>query len=351
MSSKLHFGFFVVLGLAVRLAAQSQPGAQLPTYLPASEPDVNKLMADRQKFVKEYYQPDEATLAKLQKSMLDVVPFQEKYQKDSALTLSRISLAMGIVSEPGTTEEERAARLNKFGQQAGTIYSRAPLSLANVVKMTEPLLTQDKVAFARAKISGQLSSRLQGQPLDMTKLDVYLTPPPSVTPRPIISRSTNADQREMLSNHRPETPLTNTAPPQPPAQPVENKVKPQTPQPVQPPAPTAAQPVAPPPPPPKVVKVALPKDTWSKDIESSKKKYNYNPEQLKVVEIITTSVMSRAEKPSTEKDISGNMPIDLLYDELVQRLDALASIEQRQKANPPGATPATPAAPVQPAGH
>ncbi|QDV91152.1 hypothetical protein RAS2_22420 [Phycisphaerae bacterium RAS2] len=311
-------------------------------YLAATEADTNKLVADRERFIRTYYEPDPAAMAAIQKSLAEAAKLQDKYRFDVALTLSRMGLALGIASEnPEYSPEKRAEVMGRLRAQASRYYAMGPLSLAKVAKMAEGSLSADRIAAGHAKLNAALQHVPNATPVDIAKLDAFLSPPLAATPKPIIPRSapmdvqalTQQDQNQQImpanAANQPAPMAQNPAQPTAPT-PAEQKV------PERPVMPAAAvnpppQPVQPPAPP-REIKPAPATNTWADFAKQCATRFKYTADQQKSADTVLDSVMKRAGSAGDAKDSAGHKMVDVLYDELQQRLESIASIEQRQAA-------------------
>ena len=338
----------------------------------SAELTAQQLLADRLDFVKEMYQPSAEQLGKITPLLDKLVPDQEKYGAKVRLTLRRLRLAVSVAAtEPLNPEEEtdRAGTMATLQDQIYALQAGAPLSFANVIRIVEPLLPKDEVNAAHARIKASLARRLKrdAAAIDIAKVDALLSPP--VIPEEVPAMPPGPPP--------PSTPPVETKP----APPVEAKppppaeAKPQTPTPpVPPPAPTTqpavvppatTKPATPPLPPvveaPKVVKPAPPEAEWTKQYEAAAAKYNLNDNQKKTAEQALKACMDRAaayreknkgdyEKAKAMSDPAQkeaamkklNEPLDKLYDELMQRVDSIATLEQRLRAEGKLAVPRAP---------
>lgn len=311
-------------------------------HLPATEPDTAKLVADREKFIRTFYEPDPAAMAAIQKSLAEAAKLQDKYRFDVALTLSRMGLALGIASEnPEYSPEKREEVWNRLRAQAFRYYAMGPLSLAKVAKMAEGSLSADRIAAGHAKLNAALQHFPNATPVDIAKLDAYFSPPLAATPKPIIPRSAPMDVQALTKqDENPQTmPLNAANQPTPMAQ---NPAQPAAPTPAdqkvpeRPVMPAAAvnpppQPVQPPAPP-REIKPAPATNTWADFAKQCATRFKYTADQQKSADTVLDSVMKRAGSAGDAKDSAGHKMVDVLYDELQQRLESIASIEQRQAA-------------------
>jgi hypothetical protein len=312
-------------------------------YLPATEQDTAKLIADRERFVRHFYAPDPAAMAAIQKSLAEAAKLQDKYRFDVALTLSRMGLALGIASEnPEYSPEKRTEVMSRLRAQAARYYAMGPLSLAKVAKMAEGSLSADRIAAGHAKLNAELAGIPGATPVDLAKLDTYLVPPLPITPKPIIPRAAPMDVQALTQQdenpqgmppqaaHQAEPQTMNPKQANAPAAADERKVpeRPVMPAAVVNPPPQPVQPPAPP----REIKPAPATSTWADFVKQCAAKFKYTADQQKAADSVLESVMKRAGAAGDAQDSAGHKIVDVLYDELQQRLESIASIEQRQAA-------------------
>lgn len=328
-------GVFVLGVFACAASGQS------PTpYLPASEPDANKLMADRIRFVRDFYEIDNPTTDKLINELRGLVSFQEKYIAESSKSIYRIELAATLVmNDPNSPESERTAKQSRFKNQLEAIHARAPMSLSKIAAMADSMVGQPKADAAHAKMAKFFANKLGGQPFATTRLDGLVMPPLK-----------QVKQNEVIATAKPApTPAPASPTPTPTQNPPVAKANPPVTTP--PAAPPAAPQLAPSIP--RDIKPAPPVSDWPNMVNEKTTKVAYSPEQKRVAEKIIAQCKARADalknSPDADKPIESkhgkHKPLDLLYDELVQRVDALATAEQKAKLAPPAA-PAPTAAPT-----
>lgn len=347
---KRSSAYLLVLGVGLCGLTAQTVWAYGPTwsspYLSADEPDANKLLADRTKFVRENYQLPAAESDKIVQSLTGLVSVQERYLRESSLTLSRLRLAITLVgTDPAKSEPERGAKAAVFQGQYRRILSNAPMGLQNVVKLTEAALSTESIAPARAKIQAKFAdaAKISGIPFAVENLDALAGGPLDPGPRPEVRLP---DPTSPIAGAPPppaQTPITKTVHPQMPAQP---KI-PQGPVPAPPrniaiPPKPAYQ--APPPPAPPVTQ-------WPDLVKNLADKYELTPEQRTTVESVLTQSKARADDHRQRNQGSYdeaaklsdddakmkklqelNLPVDVIYDQMKQRVESIASIEQRNKA-------------------
>ena len=84
-----------ISGLSVQ-SVRADGSAWSSPYLSADQLDVKGLLADRTKFVQENYQLPSAESSKVLQSLSGLVSVQERYQREIALTLDRLRLAITL---------------------------------------------------------------------------------------------------------------------------------------------------------------------------------------------------------------------------------------------------------------
>jgi hypothetical protein len=328
-------------------------------------------------------------MEKLTKDLAALVPFQEKYRNETQKTVARIELAITLTSnDVNIAAPERPVRVARFKDQISAIHGRAPLSLANVIKAAETGLSAEQVKAARDKMAARFADRLQGAPLDVVRIDALLVAPATSGNLPTLAKALAkadppADQPQMVFtkvNPTPTpaspsppraatTPAPATNPPATPAPTPASAARPSPPAsttpPLPPPPKPSAAPATPAAPPPRVIGPAPPESEWNLFLEKSVTKYAFNADQKKVADRVFAQCKARAgeylqkskpeyesaakisdPKAKAEKTAELNKPLDRLYDELVQRIESVASAEQKAKATkaqesaPPVVTPA-----------
>lgn len=341
----------IVLGVGLLLSAGAFASAKDRPYLSADEADVEKLLEDRIRFVRDMYQPSGSDMAKIQESLRDLVNAQQQYQRQAALTLSRLALAISIVHhDPNLIHERKLLRINKFQTQYHNILARAPLSLLHTVRLAEATVPAEQASAGRARMTEKLALNAKelATVFDLDRVDGIVHGPIEPGPRPAIQLpDRQAPQPLVLSPQ----PAERSAP-----------LQPATPS-VQPSAETPAEPAKalPPPPPPAPrsvspspgapVATAPPVSAWKDHLNVATQKYGFNPAQMEAAQsVINQSIgfaMKHIERNQSAIDQANAMPdspektaklkelndpVDRTYDSMVRRIDALASIEQRNRA-------------------
>ncbi len=344
----LLMGVGLLICLAAGASAEDRP------YLSSNEPDAEKLLENRIRFVADMYQPSGPDMAKIQDALRDLVTPQETYQRQSALTLSRLQLAISIVHhDPNTVYERKLLRINSFQTQFHNMLARAPLSLAHVLRIAEATISSEQAGAGRARMAQKLAVQAKelGIMFDIERIDGIVFGPVEAGPRPAIQlpdRSApqplvlNPQTQEKPAPLQPATPSVQPTSPTTPAQTPVAETKPPPPPPSRPlPASTPGAPVPP----------APPIAEWKNHLNVATEKYGFNAAQMEAAQGVINQTISFAakfqesnqasldeakampdspEKAARIKELTD--PVDRAYDAMVRRIDSLASIEQRNRA-------------------
>jgi len=301
-----------------QVPAQSGGGAGPTT--PASDATDKELLTEPLQFIQTMYKLSAEQKAKLQTMLAELLPDHRGYEERIALTLHRLRTARSIAAhDPTMREADRKRMAAKFERQYNNIKARAPLSYANIIRRTETMLSQAQVAEARARIMAKFADRLGGDApsFDIKKIDALLAgpiPPPDRYQTPQ-SEATRLDAH--AASERPQTPPTNTREP--------HKRSPSKPDPV---SKTVPQ---------RTIKPAPPESEWPQYTEMRSARYGFNAEQKKTAKDILSNCQSRV---ASYRKL--NHSVDALFDEYMQRVDALITVEQRQRIDgiaPPKSDP------------
>ncbi|OWY71158.1 hypothetical protein B7486_11180 [cyanobacterium TDX16] len=315
--------------------------AAQPPYLSSDQQDIERLVADRNKFVHDMYQAGGSESAKILDALRELMPAQAQYQRESALTLSRLRLAMTITyHDSSVSQDQRSARWKKFHRQYYSILAKAPLSLRNTIRVVEASLPSEIVSAGRARMAERLSEQVKaaGEAFDIEKIDGIVMGEIAAGPAPAIQLPERPAPQPVVVTH------DDTPPPANPAQPAVTQARPATP----PPPPAPATPRVPP-------GAPLPEapllEQWNAALTSATEKYEYDATQLETAKGVVNQSIKSAEAllaqskaamdeaaamvdgpEKTKKMDELKMPINRLYDSMVKRLDSLASIEQKNRA-------------------
>lgn len=360
--------FFCTLLIALctaRIDAQLASPPAEPATEKATEPRSRILVAARLQFIRSMYKLDADDEAKLEKLVKELEFDQEMYEAQTSVTLRRLRVAIASLARNSDLSEETRAKLTStFERQYHGIHARSPLGIPNLVKRFEGMLTPNQVAQAHDRICTELGDRLgsdQTEP-DMERVEALIAGPipPAEDPlaRSIARRYAPppANRRPAPTPQRDPTAAQPTPPDVPPstrpetARPPQGDVTKATPPPGVRPAPRGrdrarAAPARRRPPRP-----APPEAEWRERLETASAEFGYTEDQKKITQRALRSCLARAAahreqhsqdyaaaetiaEPTekTQRISELNRRLDSLYDELVQRIDAVATIEQRQK--------------------
>jgi hypothetical protein len=344
----------VIVSVAAATAQSTDvpaPAMYKPVPAEAGEITSQKLLVDRITFAKEAYGLNEEQAKKIVPLLEQLVPAQDRYDLKMRLTLRRTALAASLATHsrvnPPSDREGTVARLE---DQIRSVHANAPMSLAGIMKVVEPILPKEQVDAAHNRIKSEAATRLKrdAAAIDLAKIDALLAPPLTlIAPVPMQPPPTD------IQPSSPES--TSATPPQP--APVDPHAK-------------AAPPPPPPPQPPKPIPPAPPEDQWTKDHQAIIAKYEFSDVQKMTAEAALKGCIDRAaahreahkadyetaqklSDPAAKETMTKalQLPLDKLYDELVQRTEALATLEQKLRAEgkvllPPKTPPAAVAPPT-----
>ncbi|HKQ49079.1 MAG TPA: hypothetical protein VJZ71_13495 [Phycisphaerae bacterium] len=319
-------------------------------YLPASEADVKRLLEDRTRFIQENYQLPPAESAKVLQALNGLVSVQERYQREIALTLDRLRLVITLVgTEPALASPDQQSQVAKYRGQYHRLLSKAPMSLQNIVKMTEASLSTEQITPARGRIEARFADavKISGIPFAIENLDALACGPlhpgkrPEIRmPSPETAPIAQAPAAPMPPIQRPKTdaPVRPTPPtiPTPP-----RPVGPAPPPNVGPPPPQPTAPVAP----------APPTTQWPELVKGSADKFDFSADQRTSAEMVLTQSQTRAEEHRQRNQAAYdeaaklsdedakmkklqelNKPVDAIYEQMQRRIESIASMEQKNKA-------------------
>ncbi len=331
---------------ATPLAAQTpQPAAGKPARPAANrlDPATSKLprqVDDRLQFMRKMYALDASQLAKARAEMMPLLDAHETYMDGQGMMLRRLSKAILLVlpSQPDLTDAHREVIRKKLQRKIHRIHAEAPLSYANVAKLVEKTLGQDVISRGRKQMASSFARELAGAAVDINKLDELAIPPLRPAPKVAAAPTPVARPVARPSVNPPTGAPSKTAHDHPPHPGHEAHAK------------------LPPPPKgrisslraPKPIVAAPPIARWPETLKASVAKYGFSGQQSKSAQSVLASCRKRAEAHlaarKTEYDQANqladakakamrinklNTKINKLYHEMNQRIDSIASIEQR----------------------
>jgi hypothetical protein len=362
----------ILTSLASNRSALAQaPGADASgkpyLYWPGAKKEA--LLDDRSRFLKEIYHPTPEELAKIERLLADLYPAHEKYASEISLTVHRVKMAAAIVnSEQKTSNDPNQPTLETFKRQLERLYAGAPLSLARVAARMEMSLRPPDVAAARERLTAKFAPLLapRATPIDLDELDALVGPafvpgPPPIPPTPRPTQAPFPIAREELGKFMP-THIVTREDGTPVEVPAAAAQKPAAPPAMQQPNEAAAPPHAHSPAPPiqptvvnvpREIKPAPPLADWDAYPKSTAERLGFTAEQTAKAEAIASQCKQRAAQyrdetkeayadlaritdpaAAAEKRKALDAGFDQIYDEMTQRVDAIATIEQVVNAKP-----------------
>lgn len=258
---------------------------------------------------------------------------QRQYQFETNVTLRGIRAAMRDVTASGlVAPENRAAFQAKFERQLyDFVYLKAPMSYANLLKGVEAGLASEQVARGRDHLKKMYQGATEFS-LDTVDWDLR---------RPVEMPSMAVKERPSLPAFEP---MAESAPPRTPPKSAKPKVE-KTARPTAPPTTPAASPPAKTTPP-KPLKPAPPVDQWVGLVDQTIAKYNFSEQQKTQAQEILHQCQDNARmhkrqyekgNQKAEGSASGlktlNHKLDTIYNQLAERVESLATLEQKHAAD------------------
>ncbi len=339
MYARLSLVLFAMAVFATPLAAQTPAPAAAKRLDPATS-ELLKQVDARLQFMRKMYALDAAQLAKAQAEMKPLLGAHKTYMDGQATMLRRRSKAILLVlpAQPDLTDAEREAIRKKLQRQIHRMYAEAPLSYANVAKLVEKSLREDAIARGRKQMASSFARELAGAVVDINKLDALVIPPLRPAPRVAVAPPPVVRPAVKPRVASPTQPPSRTTPDHPPHPGHEAHAKLPPPPKGKLPSPRLS----------KSIVAAPPVDQWPQTLEASVAKYHFSNNQSKSAQAVLASCRKRANAHLTARKADYakasqltdgkvkaaqlkklNTQIDKLYHEMHQRIDSIASIEQR----------------------
>ncbi len=338
-----------------------------------------KLLDDRLSFVRHVYQLDESQLGKVRPVLEQLASEQRSYEQRIGLTLHRLQLAITLLAaNESLYAGDRSGAMMKLQHQIRKLHAEAPLSLVNVMRRVEPLLGKDPADAARARLKAELVDRLKQVPAEteVEEIDFLLAPPVDLvelprtvlpdTPMPAAPMDSTPPVAQVPARPVERPPVIPVAPPSEGATPSPSPTPPAAPVPeTRPPARPA--PLAAPFSPPVPLPPAPEESEWAQRARAIQETHGFTDQQRVVAARVLKSIQDRAaahreqrradyeqaaKLSGAEKDqqLRGlNRRLDQLYDELIRRTEAIATLEQRFRVAGAASPARPPSAPVPPA--
>jgi len=320
---------------------------QAPTDKPARPParltkattgELPKELTGRLLFMRKMYTLDESQLAKARAEMTALADEHKNYMDGRQMMLRRLSKAILLVlpSQPDLTDADRETIRKKLQRKIHRIHAEAPLSYTAIAKLVEKSLDKDAIARGRKQMASSFARQLAGAVIDINNLDTIVISPLRPTadlaaaPPPVARPSLNPPTRPRgmaqpdRGSHAGHKHAAHAKLPPPP----KGKL----------PSLRTAQPIL----------AAPPVERWPEMLKASVTNYGFSSTQSKSADLVLGSCRERAEahlaarkldydnanqltdpqaKAKQIKEL--NQKVDRLYHEMNQRIDSIASIEQR----------------------
>lgn len=296
------------------------------------------VLQKRLDFVNKAYKLEMNRITGLLSTFSGMISEHANYMKEHESTLRLRTASLRIARTQKNVSQEILNRvIAKFENEIYEIHEKAPLSLTNLVKIVEKDMPAEQVAQGRSAIRERFAEALKDKPLMIDKLDRLAMGPISDTP----AEPSVEDQQRILKERIKAEQLARTR--QQHNNPVaKTPAQPPRPAPVNPNLKKATEP-------PKPVPPAPPIKDWPEVIETAAARYKFSEVQIKAAQRVLKSCITRGESHLNQKQADYdqiakltdadkknkqlrilNKPLDKLYDELNQRVESIASIEQRQ---------------------
>ena len=284
---------------------------------PYKPTDADKLwIQSRVNFLSTNFGLSPAQQTQLLDKHMALVPEQHAYQTGPSIRQTVRSIQLGLdYAVSNTTEDVRATVLERLNGQLYGIYSRAPMSYANVLDGLEPTLTKEQVDKGYANFKSKFANQLRGGKTELKRENIDILAGqavdlPSLTPKkisvdippaapPVNINSTPAQPGPIAQNPTPTNPPIQLPPTPPPPRPVA------------------------PPPPPRNYGAAPARDTWASQVDSVTGKYKFRADQLAQAKKVLDQANKLADGTKDDKALGE------IYGVMNDRVVALASMEQR----------------------
>lgn len=309
----------------------------------AQNPDAAPTAADKQwiqsrvDFLTRMFELNPAQSKQLVDTHMSLIPAQQEYFNGAGIRPTLRSLQVGLDQALTTAGDDvRATVLERLNTQLYDIYSKAPMSYANVLAKLEPTLSKEQVDKGYSNMKAHFANQLRSGKIELKRETIDHLAGQAVE---MPSQAT----KKIAVNIPPASPPVNVVPSQAPP-----TITSKPPTALPPTPPVAVKPPPPPAPPPREYGPAPAKDTWAAHVDSVSDKYKFRPDQLAQAKKILEQATKMAEGTKDAK------PLSEIYGVMNDRVTALASLEQRIAADgeksvlPPPVTPVTPVTAAQP---
>lgn len=314
---------------------------------------MKRFKSARLAFVIEHYGLNAAQAGNVEAWMESQTTAHESYMAERELTLRRreVALTSLIAKMRDISDATRDEVARRMQDQIYDIYAKSPLSLANTARYAESVLSPEMVELGRKMIQNRHADKLGTGPVDLSRLDRILVEPIRVGSGEVVfptrSSTATADTlranatREALSSGAEGYPASRRTKPDLPAAEQSPAVKKPPPPPSAPEQPALHAPLEP----------APPVGQWKSQLESMIIRYQLTDSQRSVAESIFESCQIRAQRALEAKhaeiekaeaipdETSRTKTLrtltkeaDKIYSEMCSRIEAVASLEQRNRA-------------------
>lgn len=336
----------------------------LENMSPRQHAEFSAFVKERLEFARDMYHLNDEAVAELRAWADAQTPSHLAYMDRHAVTLRRRETALSSMLSrmKDVTDETRMAVAERMQLQIYDIVGAAPLSYAGVLRQAEALVPPFHAAQGRAEVSLTFSDLLGGAEVDINKIDRLLVPPVQIGARPdplqmatARARSAAAPQpspgdrdlrafdakRRSIEQQTENGPVDGSAISEPTLKP-----SPEVPPPAPPPPALDRRPA-----PPQPLPAAPPIAEWTHEMMKVARKYEFSAEQTQAAQGILENCKGRADawRESNQADYDRargipdaearsralrelDKPLDKLFDEMKRRVDAIASVEQKQRA-------------------
>ncbi len=366
----LRFLAHVLILLAAVSVASAQQAGQPVAASPARQEAVGKQFGEHLAFVQRVYRLDAGQVAKLRPVLTGMAPAHQQYEAEYALTLRRVRIARSIVLDRDQlTVEARNAKAAPFERQYWRIVTNAPLSLASIARHAESLLSKEQVAETHGRLKTRFAGRMKdpNAEFDIQQFDaLFAGSIPDIELPNMVRAGPSPQLAQSLRptlERTPDAQAEDSKLPKTRAQPSPRKTRPPSPR------------------PPRNVGPAPVMEEWAQVVEKASSKYGLTQKQKVTASAVLESCQKRAESHRQEQETNYasaqaiadpkekgeklgklNRRLDLLYDELTQRIGSIATMEQKASAGElppakkpgvakPGAVKKTPTPEGKPHGH
>lgn len=302
------------------------------------EPEEATLINERIEFVKSFYPVSADQVEKLRKELNARVDVHKEYMNRNDLMLRRRTTAISAVLPQDQTHsvEQITALRAKYQEEIYRIREAAPLSLTASVRMAEDMLTPEGRNSGRGKVEAFFAKQLNGQHVDPSRLDRLI-----LSPVPMLDVSQHDELTDTQNKLMGNTPKKIKASNRPTSEEIraakeaaiKAKREAKTLNAADPHAGHDHGPVPPPPSNRSIETISLNApalDQWESQFQAWATDYEFTPVQKGAAELIYKHCLDQAKRQPVTDDTSAKR-LDVIFTQMKQRIDSVASIEQRER--------------------